>query len=125
MQPKMPLSYLILIAALLQNPAIREKQQEPTEHKREIPKQPPAATEKPIVPNSPLPTEKQKNSKEQSKSWPPPGPWDIYWPTLGLVIATGFAVRYAMRTVRAIKNQVDEMKKTAVQTDAMIHEATQ
>ncbi len=52
----------------------------------------------------------------------PPPPWDIYWPTLVLVVITGLAVRAAIKTLGSINAQVEEMRKTGEQTDKLIAE---
>ncbi len=115
----MLLTCLVLSAMLLQNPPVRENQ--PAQHKSEVTKQAPAASEKPVVNNASTP-EKQNSANEQSKWWPPPPPWDIYWPTWILVVITGLAVRAAIRTLGSINAQVDEMRKTGEQTDKLIAE---
>lgn len=51
-----------------------------------------------------------------------PGKWDIYWPTAGLLVVTGVAVVSALLTLKAIRDQVAEMQKSSVQTDALIEE---
>jgi hypothetical protein len=91
----MILTCLALSVMLLQNPPIRENRQESAQHRSEVAKQAPAASEKPAVANNPTAVEKQKRAYEQSKWWPPPPPWDIYWPTWILVLITGLAVRAA------------------------------
>jgi type II secretory pathway pseudopilin PulG len=53
----------------------------------------------------------------------PPAPWDIYWPTVALVVVSGLAVLAALSTLRAIKAQVVEMHKTGEQTEKLIQEA--
>src|SRR6266852_2686897 len=111
-------TFLAISAMLLQNPPVRENQ--PAQHKSEVTKQAPAASEKPVVSNASAP-EKQNSANEQSKWWPPP-PWDIYWPTWILVVITGLAVRAAIRTLGSINAQVDEMRKTGEQTDKLIAE---
>src|SRR6266849_5448269 len=116
------LAYLILAIALLQNPPVREKQQEPTEHKSGVAKQAPTASEKPAPINNPAPAEKQTNASEQSRLWPPPSPWDVFWPTWVLVAITGLAVRAAIKTLGSINAQVEEMRKTGEQTDKLIAE---
>lgn len=107
--------------SLLQNPAAREKQQEPSQRKSAVAKQAASPTERaPLASNAGL--EQQRIANEQAKWWPPPPPWDIYWPTLALVIATGLAVRYALKTLNAIKDQVNEMRESGKQTDKLIAE---
>jgi hypothetical protein len=54
----------------------------------------------------------------------PPSLWDIYWPTVALVVVSGLAVLAALSTLRAIKAQVVEMHKTGEQTEKLIQEAT-
>lgn len=54
-----------------------------------------------------------------------PGLWNIYWPTFALVIVTAIAVSYAVKTLRAIRDQVGEMQKSSKQTDTLIHEQVQ
>jgi hypothetical protein len=118
----MLLTCLAISAMLLQNPPGREIQQEPVQHKSEVTKQAPATSEKPAVVNNPTAAEKQNNTNEQWKWWPPPSPWDIYWPTWILVFITGFAVKAAIKTLESINAQVDEMRKTGEQTDKLIAE---
>jgi len=101
---------------------VRQEQQAPPQHKSEVTKQAPAASETPSVVNNLPATEKQESPKEQSKWWVPPPPWDIYWPTIGLVIASGFAVLFALKTLRAINAQVIEMQETGKQTEKLIAE---
>jgi hypothetical protein len=115
-------TYLILTVVLLQNPRVGEKQQKPAEHKSEVTKKAPTTSETPTVANNLPATEKQDSPKEQSKWWVPPPPWDIYWPTIGLVIGTGFAVWAALKTLRAINAQVVEMRETGKQTEKLIQE---
>ncbi len=115
---------LIVAIALMQAPtAVRQEQQAPPQHKSEVTKQAPATRETPTVVNNLPATEKQESPKEQSKWWVPPPPWDIYWPTIGLVLASGFAVVAALKTLRAINAQVIEMQATGKQTDQLIRES--
>lgn len=113
---------LVLVSiSLVQNPAAREKQQEQPQRKSEVVKQPPSPTEgAPPASNAAL--QQQRSANEQAKWWLPPPPWDIYWPTLALVIATGLTVRYALKTLSAIKDQVNEMRESGKQTDKLISE---
>jgi hypothetical protein len=64
----------------------------------------------------------QANDGAQKFKWPPFS--DIFWPSWALVIVTALAVRYAVKTLRAINAQVKEMQTTGQQTDKLIQEAT-
>jgi type II secretory pathway pseudopilin PulG len=55
-------------------------------------------------------------AERQSKWWPPPPVWDIYWPTLGLLIAAGIATWVGLQTLSDIKEQTDLAKLTAEAT---------
>jgi hypothetical protein len=108
------------------SPSIRNQgQQAPAKNKSDVAKQSPVMRGEPstTVVNNPGPTEKHESPKEQSKWWIPPPPWDIYWPTIGLVIGTGFAEWAALKTLRAINAQVLEMRETGKQTDKLIAES--
>jgi hypothetical protein len=86
-------------------------------------KQSPAEYKTDVADSPPVPTKSVTYvTKEQAKWWVPPPPWDIYWPTIGLVLASGFAVRAALKTLRAINSQVEEMRETGKQTDKLIAE---
>ncbi len=117
---------LIIVAALTQAPAsVSQGQQAPAKNKSDVAKQSPVMRGEPstTVVNNPGLTEKHESPKEQSKWWIPPPPWDIYWPTIGLVIGTGFAVWAALKTLRAINAQVVKMRETGKQTDKLIAES--
>jgi len=107
------LPIVLLAIALAQSPPKGQHEQPPSEHKTESAKPP-----------SPYPQslENKNDSKEQSKWWPPPPAWDIYWPTFGLLIATGIAVWTAVRTLKDMDAQIREMRATGQQTDALIKE---
>src|SRR5712692_10853990 len=78
---------LILGAALLQNPPVEKKQQEPSEHRQGSGKQSPTPSSeltRPVV-NDVHSAINESKPREQSKWWPPPSAWDIYWPNLALV----------------------------------------
>lgn len=56
-------------------------------------------------------TQKEERIKEQRQGVP--GLWDIYWPTLALVIVGLIAAYIGMRTLRDIRKQTRAMKETA------------
>lgn len=72
----------------------------------------------PVTEPSPNP---QANEPAKKFKWPPFS--DIFWPSWALVIVTALAVRYAVKTLRAINAQVKEMQTTGQQTDKLIQEA--
>jgi hypothetical protein len=78
------------------------------------------ATAVPIPVAEPSPNPEANESTHKSK-WPPLS--DIFWPSWALVIVTALAVRYAIKTLGAIKAQVEEMQTTGQQTDKLIQEA--
>jgi hypothetical protein len=49
--------------------------------------------------------QEDERPEQQSKWWPPPSPWDMYWPTLGLVIFGALAFGVGVRTMIAIERQ--------------------
>src|SRR5260370_8429581 len=116
---------ILLSAVILQSPSIGDKRQNPSQKKENIPTKLQASTPEPspVVVNNLHAAEQETKPKEQSKWWPPPPLWDIFWPTCALVIFTAFTVRYALKTLKAIREQVEEMKKTGVQTDKLITES--
>ncbi len=119
----MRISFILAIILMHAPASAGQEQQAPPQHKSAVTKQTPAASEPPAVVNNLTATEKQESPKEQPKWWIPPPPWDIYWPTFGLVILTGCAVVAAIKTLRAINAQVVEMKQTGEQTDKLITES--
>lgn len=73
----------------------------------------------------------QAETDQQTKWWPPPSVWDIYWPTVGLLFAAGIASWIGLQTLADIKEQTRLAKisaesakttaeSTAKQTDLLV-----
>src|SRR5438477_5494403 len=108
---------LILLLGFLQGPPVRKNQSNPASDKSEVSKQVSASAKEPVVVQNVTSSEQQNKPREESKWWPPPSLWDIYWPTVGLVFATGIAVAYGIKTLGAIRDQVTEMRNAKGQTE--------
>lgn len=112
----------ILILTFSTSSIVRQKLHEPSPSQRSnVSKDTPKPSESvPALDNS-SPPEKQQEPKEHANERP--SFWDLYWPTLALVLVTGTAVIYAIKTLRAIREQVQEMRNAGKQTDELISES--
>jgi len=107
---------LILAAELTQSSTpIDKKQQAPPKPRNTSAVESPTPSVVPLAapPNAPSTANKETNPKEQPKWWPPPPLWDIYWPTVLLVIFGGFAAWVAVGTLKDIREQTEAIKESA------------
>ncbi len=111
----------ILIVTLSPSSIVGQKQHQPSSQKSNVTKDTSKPSESVPALNNPSPPEKQQETKEQANGRP--SFWDIYWPTLALVLVTGVAVIYAIKTMRAIREQVQEMRSAGKQTDKLVSES--
>lgn len=109
--------FLLLVLLLMQNPGQGNKQQNAPQQKQEVAQPAPSP---PVVNNLPSTEHRDYAYKNLAKSVPKF--FDIYWPTLFLCIATFIAVRAALKTLGAIREQVTEMRSSGQQTEALIAE---
>ena len=117
---------LLLLFTILQSAPATKKEQERSQKESSLPRQsskPASETTAPVAVQNVSTSDQKDKSKEESKWSPPPSFWDIYWPTVALVIGTGFVVAYAIKTLRAIRDQVVEIQATGRQTDQLIRES--
>lgn len=118
--PVMRAALALLIVTLSPTSVVGQKQRERSPQKSDVSKATPKPSEAVPAVNNPSPPEKQQETKEQARR---PPFWDIYWPTLALVLVTGVAVIYAIKTLRAIREQVQEMRSAGEQTDKLVSES--
>jgi hypothetical protein len=109
-QPKqiMFASFVLIVAIALQTPPVSNQQETPPEQKQRSTEnsQPTTSINAPTAPQ-------ENKTAKQSQWWPPPPLWDIYWPTLALVILAGIGAKIALATLDDIKEQTAATKKAA------------
>jgi hypothetical protein len=114
------ITVLMIFFNLSASPAIGQKKQSPPTQKSNVSQDVHEPRETVTIINNSPPSDNQHENKGQSTGWP--SFWDIYWPTVAVVIVTCIAVWSAVKTLRAIQQQVVEMRKTGEQTDKLISE---
>ncbi|HLW98692.1 MAG TPA: hypothetical protein VKR82_08610 [Candidatus Acidoferrales bacterium] len=105
-------------AVLLQIPPVRENQLKTPDYKSHQTKNFPSQYAGPctVMPSDPATDNKKGGANLQSKWWPPPPIWDIYWPTFGLVLLGCVASWIALRTLGDLRQQTKNTKGAAEAT---------
>jgi hypothetical protein len=102
---------------ILCSPTIGNEQQTPTNQENHAANKLPSGGVVSTTPQIDLTSQSptpDKNSQTCNKTgWCPPPPFDMYWPTIGLVIAAGIAAWYARRTLSVIEAQSKDTGKAA------------
>ena len=119
---------LWLVAEVLsQNtPSVGEKQQQPATNKEQPAKQSPSQVTEPARSAIPNPSaQKEENRPSEQPKTGIPDRWDIYWPTVGLLVVGLIAAYIALVTLNDIKEQTKNARTAAeaakASADAVIH----
>jgi len=118
----MRLFVTVLLLLSFPSPSTGNKQQSKTQENQDAAAPATAPTSPVTVVISQPPAEPQTPGAQANSQYPYEWFWPPVWSNWALVIAAAIAATAAIHTLRAIDNQVVEMRKTGEQTDKLIKE---